>query len=203
MIMCLFALSFASFAQSNSKKNTAKVIKWQERTHLLDDYVNKDSLDRRKAIYVELIGLLGFGLSGNFDMRIEKGRNNGLGMRIGVGYAEIPDWDFLDGLLYRVYTAAASVGINYIYGKENHGFIGGIGIMPTHRVYTFKTSTTSGTDTFNFMQYYMELGYRRTPKPNENGLHFQVVWNPILIPSSLLIKSSLYHSMGISVGLAF
>lgn len=70
---------------------------------------------KKKYLFVEFIGN-GLGISASYDVRLKPGRNDGFGLRAGLGilqsYATIP------------------LAINYIVGKNRSGFETGLGITP-------------------------------------------------------------------------
>lgn len=143
-----------------------------------------------KNIYVEFFGsslLAGV----HFDMRLNKGRNDGIGFRVGLG-----------GL--SVSTSEGSVGVvtlpiefNHIVGKRHGGFQTGIGLLPAY-------ATISGTINNEFVDTegiglaggYLSLGYRY--QPLKNGFMFQIQWNPMIIRGSGF--NSGWFGIGLGVG---
>ena len=128
-------------------------------------YLNGGS---RKVVYVEALGngLLG---SVNFDMRLKKDRNDGVGVRVGLGLGEL--WS--DGR----YTSIP-LSINYILGKRKNGLEAGIGMTP--QITLRDLDEGSNIKAIGFMN----LGYRLqplnkgivvramiTPAFNSNGFH--------------------------------
>jgi hypothetical protein len=151
---------------------------------------------QRKATYVELIGTnIGAGI--NFDIRQKKGVNDGFGFRAGISIGS------LRPLVKSMVTTP--LGINYIHGKNKHGYIFGVGLLPTFL--TYSTAETISLGQFGGQELlipfplpqkefqlnmYGEIGYRYTPNPNEQGFMFQITLNPIIA-----------KEVGISAGIAF
>lgn len=132
-----------------------------------------DLMERyRKSLYVEHRGS-GISLTANYDMRLKKNRNDGLGFKAGFG----------DGRTY--YTPVTNnnkstkrkyisvpLGMNYIIGKRRHGLEAGIGYTP--QLALDKVEDGPGfisTIPFN-------LGYRF--QPIKEGLIVRAAWTPTL-----------------------
>ncbi len=70
---------------------------------------------RKKSVFVGFLGN-GAGISGNFDTRLKKDRNDGFGLSAGAGISS----EFI----------TLPLEINYIIGKKRSGFETGIGVTP-------------------------------------------------------------------------
>lgn len=153
-----------------------------------------------KNIFVEGLGagLLG---SVNYDMRLQRGRMDGIGFRAGIGGANLNGTDD--------YGEPAHIGIitvplefNYLVGKKRSSFLAGIGLLPIYAsVQGNGTINTTGerafidAEGFGFAGY-LSLGYRF--QPLRNGFMFQINWNP------LISKSGFSPAwLGLSIGYGF
>lgn len=118
----------------------------------------------RKAIFVEGGGN-GVGLSGNFDMRLKPGRNDGSGFSLGLGYA---------GTSYHSnelgYHLAVPLSYNYIFRNERSGIETGLGVSPS----VILNKSSQGSD-LNLAPFF-NLGYRL--QPLKEGLLLRVMWKP-------------------------
>lgn len=137
----------------------------------------------RKAIFVEGGGN-GVGFSGNFDMRLKAGRNDGPGFRVGLGYA---------GTSYDNYEASYRLAIplsyNYIFRNERSGIETGLGLTPT-----FVTNKTSEGRDLTLDLFY-NLGYRL--QPLKEGLVLRAMWTPTYTDGRLRTGA------GLSLGYSF
>ncbi|MDO5664089.1 MAG: hypothetical protein Q4G63_02380 [Bacteroidia bacterium] len=147
-----------------------------------------------KNIYLEGLGssiIAGI----NYDMRLQKGHMDGLGFRAGVGLAPLSSGS-------KIITVPLEV--NYLLGKKQSSLVSGIGILPFYG--SFRNQKT--TDNFGGFQIkgdtggvalagvYLVLGYRF--QPMNNGLMFQVNWNPMISGSAFNAKW-----FGVSIGYGF
>ena len=118
----------------------------------------------RKAIFVEGGGN-GRGLSGNFDMRLRPGRNDGPGFGIGVGYT---------GTSYENNEPGTHLSVplsyNYIFRNERSGIETGLGLSPSFIV----NKSTQGPDLD--LAVVANLGYRL--QPLREGLLLRAMWTP-------------------------
>lgn len=144
----------------------------------------------RRAFYVEVLGS-GLGLSGNFDMRFKKDRNDGFGFRTGLGlgsiYSSTPDKNENDSRRYVTFPLSA----NYILGKKRSGFEGGAGL--TTQVALAKVLDNNPS----YMAFgALNVGYRL--QPLRKGLLLRASWTP------LFDNSGFYPAWaGVSVGYSF
>lgn len=145
---------------------------------------------RHKNIYLELLG--SHVLAGvNFDMRLNKGRMDGIGFRVGVGgiSAELAD----------VGIVTFPIEINHLIGKRRSSFEAGVGILPIYATsigeitdYDYVTE-----DGMAFAGGFLTLGYRY--QPLGNGFMAQIQWNP------LILRGSGFNAgwLGIGLGMGF
>lgn len=155
-----------------------------------------ETTDRHnKAIFVEAFGQ-GLQASVNYDMRIKKGVQDGLGFRVGIGgiFTGTADADAgpePHGVL------AFPLGINYLVGENRSAFEVGLGLMP-HRAATPLHSPTkpkiideNGWGTNGFLN----IGYRF--QPINNGFIFRFDWTPVFGDVGFISR------FGISAGFGF
>lgn len=93
----------------------ACVISMQAKARETNNMALKDTAKRAQAVYLELPGN-GIIYSLNYDTRFSK-RQNGIGGRIGAGFTPIGG-----GMLFSM-----PIMVNYLTGKKNGHFEGGIG----------------------------------------------------------------------------
>jgi len=156
-------------------------------------YAQVDSLTRRKAVFVELLGN-GVLFSANFDMRFVKGKDGSIGFRAGLGdfflNAHSGNVDVIvNGITF-------PMEVNYLLGKSRHFLETGIGITP----YYIKTKLTFSDYRFNGkglnLMSFLNIGYRY--QPLNKGLMFRVNWNPLITYDGLFFKW-----FGLSLGYVF
>jgi hypothetical protein len=138
----------------------------------------------RKAIFVEGGGN-GVGLSGNFDIRFKPGRNDGPGLRAGVGYAGVSYVDN-EGSATHI---SVPLAYNYIFRNERSGIETGLGFTPT-----FVTNKTSQGRDLTLDLFY-NLGYRL--QPLKEGLVLRAMWTPTYTVGRLRTRA------GLSLGYSF
>lgn len=154
-----------------------------------------------KNIFVEGLGAnLLVGL--NYDMRLQRGRMDGIGFRVGVGGAALSGTD--------IYGEPASLGgivmpieCNYLIGKNRSSLLTGIGILPSYGFMHGNAMLDSTYERVSINEQgfgiggaYLSLGYRL--QPLRNGFMFQINWNPIFSSGEFFPKW-----FGISIGYGF
>lgn len=138
----------------------------------------------RKAIFAEALG--NSLLSLNYDMRLQRFKNDGLGIRAGLGLGQQFDNSFSDFNRF----IAVPVTINYIFGAQRHGIETGVGITPQIAL------SNSGTSDQIKPLGFFNLGYRY--QPLKDGLLFRATWAPHLDSGSIQ-----YIWLGASIGYSF
>lgn len=133
-----------------------------------------------KNIYVGLFGSNLF-MGANYDMRLQKGRMDGIGFRTGIGGMNIRDTDDF-GNDARLGVLTLPIEFNYVVGKKRSGFVAGIGVLPMYINF-------EGSGTFEDYEYidveakglavagFLDIGYRL--QPLKNGFMMQINWNPL------------------------
>lgn len=151
-----------------------------------------------KNIYGEFLGshlLVGV----NYDMRLKKGRMDGIGFRAGIGGRSVTGFDQNTEIKLGLITFPLE--FNHLVGKKSSSFVSGIGLLPT---YASMSADGELTD-FEFVQGegfalvggFLSLGYRFQPK--ESGFMFQINWNP------LILRGNGFNAgwFGIGIGMGF
>ncbi|MES3016546.1 MAG: hypothetical protein V4721_02155 [Bacteroidota bacterium] len=159
----------------------------------LQESIAQENEMRRKSVYAEFLGNGGF-LTANYDVRLNPGRNNGLGVRAGIGFG---GFHFLNSDPYWVnsiksgtkYTSIP-LQLNYIWGKRRSGLEAGLGITPEF------TLNKKGTDPAVQVTGLLNLGYRL--QPLDNGLSFRIVASPGIYQGRVFPIGA-----GISLGYSF
>lgn len=138
-------------------------------THMLSESAETNSR-HRKSVFAEALGS-GVGISGNFEMRFKKGRNDGFGFRAGLGlgafYSSSGEERFGADRRYVTFPVMA----NYIKGINRSGFETAIGF----------TSQVAFSKVADYEQSYIPLGslnvgYRL--QPLKDGLLIRATWTP-------------------------
>ncbi|MGB4400397.1 MAG: hypothetical protein WBJ10_13585, partial [Daejeonella sp.] len=144
----------------------------------------------RKALYVERRGS-GISLTANYDMRLKKNRNDGLGFKAGIGngrtyYTPVTN----NNISTRRTYISVPLGINYVIGNKRHGLESGIG-------FTSQVALDDVEDGPGFISTIpLNIGYRF--QPLKEGLIARVAWTPIIH------KDGFYGGWtGLSLGYSF
>ncbi len=138
-----------------------------------------------KNIYMEFLGssiLTGV----HFDMRLKKGRMDGIGFRAGIGGFSVNGTDSETNTEISGGIVTLPIEFNHLVGKRRSSFETGIGILPVY-------ATVSGIGELTDYQYirgegfgiaggYLTLGYRL--QPLKTGFMLQVHWNPMILRGS-------------------
>jgi len=150
-----------------------------------------------KNITVELLGShIAHGI--NYDMRLRKGRMDGIGFRAGIGGVKLSASDGEDAASLGIVTFP--IEFNHIVGKKRHGFIAGLGVLPVYASIKGSGPTFGNSDIeiegFGIVGGFASLGYRF--QPLKNGFTWQINYNP------LILRGGGFQSYaGISFGIGF
>jgi hypothetical protein len=149
-----------------------------------------------KNIYGELFG--SHIISGvNFDMRLKKGRTDGIGFRAGVGGLSVSGVDQNTTLGLGLVTFPLE--FNHLVGKKRSFLVTGIGILPVYGAVNANGEITNNEyfseEGFAIVGGFITFGYRFQPK--KSGIMFQANWNP------LIIRGSGFQASWIGLGLGF
>ena len=153
---------------------------------------------RHKNIYVELRGIhQSYGI--NFDIRFKKGQKDGLGLRLGLGKAEVMSFLYPSVIESDMFTLP--IELNYIIGKGKSSLLAGFGILsvwgsvPRNDQHVWFQDFAQ--DRFGLLAGFLNFGYRFQPK-KDKGLMFQLNWNPMFVK-----EVGLTHGMvGVGVGIS-
>lgn len=147
--------------------------------------VPSDKQGYRKAVFAEVLGN-GPLFSINYDMRLERFRNDGLGIRAGIGLGALHGSSAAEFSRY----LSIPLTVNYIVGKKRHGLETGAGI----------TSQFALTDLDKAAQIrplgFLNVGYRY--QPLKDGFLFRATFSPYIGPSTF---DSFW--IGMSIGYSF
>jgi hypothetical protein len=130
-------------------------------------------------------------------MRLNKGRMNGLGFRVGVGGLSVSGTDAGNSGSIGIVTVPLEV--NHLFGKRRSSFISGVGLLPV-----YATASVSGESTdyelisaegIGLAGGFLTFGYRF--QPLKSGVMFQFNWNP------LILRGSGFNSGWFGLGLGF
>lgn len=135
----------------------------------------------------------------NYDMRLKRGQNHGLGFKAGIGGART-NVEIIENNEVRNIRAGyltIPLEVNHILGKRRHGLVTGLGILGA-----YGTIETSGLDNdinangLAVVGAYASVGYRF--QPINSGFTFQINLNPHLIGGRAALPWA-----GISFGYGF
>lgn len=147
--------------------------------------VASDKQGFRRAVFAEALGN-GPVLSLNYDMRIHRFKNDGLGIRGGIGLGQYFDPSASEFNRYM----SIPLTINYIVGKKRHGLETSIGVTPQIALVDLENSPQIKPLGF------LNVGYRY--QPLKDGLLFRATWTPHINP-----RSHKYVWIGASIGYSF
>ncbi len=151
-----------------------------------------------KNIYVEFLGsslLAGV----NYDMRLRKGRMDGIGFRAGVGGLSASGFDQQTEIKLGIVTFP--VEFNHIVGKRRSSLVTGVGLLPVYATISGNGELTDyeyiHKDGFDVVGGFLTFGYRL--QPLKTGLMMQVNWNP------MILRGSGFNAgwFGLSIGVGF
>ena len=132
----------------------------------------------RKAVFVEALGN-GLLLSANYDMRLKKGVQDGLGIRVGMGGFSFDAFD-TEGLIVDVGVISLPLEVNYMVGKKRTAFEAGIGTTLVYATASVNDFTSPDNDLLTARGFgatgFLNIGFRA--QPLNNGLIFRINWNP-------------------------
>lgn len=138
---------------------------------------------RHKNIFAEFLGsniLVGV----NYDMRLKKGRMDGIGFRAGVGGLSVSGYDQGTALTLGIVTFPLE--FNHLVGKKRSSLVTGIGLLPVYASFSADGELTDYEfvrgEGFGLIGGFMTMGYRFQPK--KTGVMFQFIWNPLILRGS-------------------
>jgi len=127
----------------------------------------KPNTSLNKNVYVELLGGGGGIISVNFDMRFNKGRTDGLGMRIGLGGGSVTyDYLLVEGTgKSELFTIPLE--LNYVFGEDAFAFeVGGTMtyvFISEESNYEFLGESHESFDSGDVLVGYIPIGFRYRP----------------------------------------
>lgn len=146
-----------------------------------------------KNIYLEFLGS-GLAFSAHFDMRLQRGVQDGLGFRAGVG--GFSETGYTDGQYGTIGIVTMPVGINYLIGERRGSFEAGAGLT-----LLYARAEVSGMTEWNEVDGwgvagFLNMGYRL--QPLKNGFMMRINWSPAITQNG-------FHAgwFGLSLGLGF
>ncbi|MHA6249345.1 hypothetical protein ACXYMU_15495 [Pontibacter sp. CAU 1760] len=149
-----------------------------------------------KIIFVEALGN-GIGLSANFDMRFQKGTQEGFGFRAGLGGSYLGSANN-DAENKAMGIVTLPLSVNYLVGENRSAFEAGLGITPMYaRMDVYSPTKPRLADENGWgATGFLNLGYRF--QPLGNGFVFRANWTPAF--NSAGFSPSWF---GLSVGYGF
>lgn len=134
-----------------------------------------ESEDRNQTVYLELLGN-GLVYSLNYDLRLEKGRQDGHGIRIGAGIMPVSERGF-SGNEARGTVVTVPLAYNYLIGRRRSAFEVGAGLTPVFgHVAGVDVSGNEVDDADATVIGFLNAGYRY--QPLNNGFVFRFTWTP-------------------------
>ncbi|MHB1177892.1 MAG: hypothetical protein ACYCZO_06115 [Daejeonella sp.] len=128
---------------------------------------NSEGSRYKKAVFLELFGNA-YLASINYDMRIKKDRNDGFGVRLGIGKGHFFETD--EPTNTGRYTSVP-LNVNYIIGTKKSGLETGLGITPS-----FTFHSVSGNSKNITLGGFANVNYRL--QPLKEGLVFRIGFTP-------------------------
>jgi len=149
-----------------------------------------------KNIYGELLG--SHILSGiNFDMRLKKGRMDGIGLRAGLGGVSLPVEDANNDFQLGLVTFPIEF-INVV-GRRRSSFVAGAGILPVYATISGQGEISDNDfvrgEGLGIAGGFLTFGYRL--QPLRNGFMLQLHWNP------LILRGSGFNASWVGIGMGF
>jgi len=161
-----------------------------------------------KGLFIEFGGSGIAMLTANFDFRFGKGRNDGLGMRVGIG-GESSKTEPLFGsgeIITKLFTVPLEV--NYIFGKKRFSFETGYSLTyvyeSTNSSFRFLDPYyTNDMETGKSLVSYLPVGFRLKPKRDGFMLKFNVgpLWN--YSAANVFDKEKFLFWAGLAMGYSF
>ncbi len=134
---------------------------------------------RRKTVFVEALGN-GLTVSGNFDLRLKANRNDGLGLRAGIGGGSLTGTDD-QGNSASMGIITFPLAVNYLVGKKRSAFESGIGITPVYVTASGKINDDVFSGSGLALSGFLNLGYRY--QPLSKGFMGHIKWTPAITNS--------------------
>lgn len=136
-----------------------------------------------KNIYVEFLGsnlLVGV----NYDMRLKKGRMDGIGFRAGIGGISVSGFDQNTEVNLGIVTFP--IEFNHVVGKRRSSLIAGVGLLPIYATISGDGELTDyeyvQEEGFGLVGGFLTFGYRL--QPLRTGFMMQFNWNPMILRGS-------------------
>lgn len=167
----------------------------------------KSDTNRNKSVFIEFLGSGATIITANFDIRFNKGRTDGLGMRIGVGGGSVSENYIIGEGSTKTKTFTVPLEVNYIFGKRKFSFeIGGsityVSISEDSNFQLFGMYTEEH-ESENVIVSYIPIGFRL--KPENNGFMLKINIGPILNFSgpNLVSDETISFWGGLAIGYSF
>ena len=167
----------------------------------------RKDINRSKSFFLEFGGSGVAVLTGNYDFRFFKGRNDGLGMRIGIGGESTKSDPLLGEGEIKNRFFAVPIEVNYILGKRNFSFEIGYSLTYISAKYhssfqLFNPNSTITDESDNFLVSYMPVGFRLKPKKSGFMLKFNL--GPLIDYSAPnLFQDKFQFWAGLAIGYSF
>ena len=147
-------------------------------------------------------------LSANYDVRFGKGRNDGLGMRIGIGRESSKSDPFLGFGEIKIKLFTVPLEVNYVFGKKRFSFEIGysltyINMTESSSFSLFNPQYTYTNESESFFVSYLPVGFRLKPKTNGFMLKFNL--GPLINYSApnIFYEEKIQVWLGLAMGYSF
>ncbi|MCZ2100875.1 MAG: hypothetical protein LC107_05000 [Chitinophagales bacterium] len=136
-----------------------------------------------KNIYLEFLGShILFGV--NYDMRLRKGRMDGIGFRAGIGGLSVSGYDQTTKIDLGIVTFP--IEFNHLVGQKRSSLLTGVGILPVYATLSAEGELVDYEyirgEGFGIVGGFLTFGYRF--QPLKTGIMFQLNWNPMILRGS-------------------
>lgn len=169
----------------------------------------KSDTSRNKTIFAELAGSGLAVISANFDIRFNKGRSDGLGMRVGIGGGSIRSSDYIivdSSTKTEIFSIPLEV--NYIIGENRFAFEMGCSLTYASITDDYRSQlfgmVTNTHESENVLVTYVPVGIRLKPL-QKNGFVLKLNVGPVFNYSApnLFSEENVEIWGGLAVGYSF
>ncbi len=141
----------------------------------IDSFSQSSGHYTRQSVFVEVLGN-GLLATLNYDTRLNKNRQDGLGLRIGVGGLSVSGTSDA-GVSVSAGVVTIPLELNYLMGKKRSAFEIGAGLTPLILSAKLKTDNDRISGTGSSVNGVISFGYRY--QPLNKGFLFKLDWSPI------------------------
>jgi opacity protein-like surface antigen len=161
---------------------------------ILQSAIAQTEVKRRQVFFIEAGGV-GYNISANYDMRFYKGRKDGAGLRVGVGYGQSKNQNLFGPSTFTRFTLP--IELNYVADMKSDKWFTDFGIAYVPHI----ASESSASGLLHVFSPSLGVRYQK----NE-GLFFRIGYNNNIIneaSGSGQFKFHFSHFAGVGLGISF